>query len=116
MFHMETAINGIEKRWYGKTREQRKLAEEGKLQPWISFDVVPYTLRHAFCEMCRSAGVELNCCRMWMGHSDSKMILKVYDSVSEDRSENERKKIDFGLFRSRDGSQEDSGSPEIVDE
>lgn len=98
VFNMEKAINGIERRWYGKTKEQKALAEEGKLPAWIEFDIVPYTLRHAFCEMCRSSGVELNTCRSWMGHADAKMILKVYDSVSEDRSQNERKKVESRLI------------------
>ena len=106
---METAINGIQKRWYGKTKEQKKLAEAGNLPEWIPFDVVPYTLRHAFCSMiCRDNGVEINTCRRWMGHKDAKMILKVYDSVSDDRSENERKKVENSLIRVQNGSQDDS--------
>lgn len=96
---METAINGISKRWYGRTKEHKKLlAEEKPLPPWVSFDIVPYDLRHSFCVMCRDAGVEINTCRRWMGHADAKMILKVYDSVSEDRSEQERQKIESKLF------------------
>lgn len=112
---METAINGISRRWYGKTKEQKQLAKEGTLPDWIEFRIVPYTLRHAFCEMCRSAGVELNVCRKWMGHSDAKMILKVYDSVSEDRSENERKKLESDLFRIQNGSQAESGDPAMLE-
>jgi len=100
-FAMETAINGVQKRWYGKRKDQ--LGKE--LPPWIDFDIVPYTLRHAFCQMCRDSGVEINTCRRWMGHADTKMILKVYDSVSEDRSEQERQKIDR-LFGGQDGGQE----------
>ena len=105
IFCMETAINGIERRWYGKTKKQKALAEEGKLPAWIEFDIVPYTLRHAFCEMCRSSGVELNTCRSWMGHADAKMILKVYDSVNEDRSQNERKKVESRLIGVHNGVQ-----------
>ena len=115
LFCMETAINGIQKRWYGKTKEQKALAEAGDLPAWIDFDIVPYTLRHAFCEMCRSAGVELNTCRSWMGHADAKMILKVYDSVSEDRSENERKKIESSLFRVQNEIQQDPEGAEDVE-
>ena len=112
---METAINGIQKRWYGKTKQQKALAEKGELPAWVDFDVVPYTLRHGFCEMCRSAGVELNVCRRWLGHADTKMILKVYDSVSEDREKNEREKIESGLFRVQNGVQIDSEEAETVE-
>lgn len=92
---MESAINGVDKRWYGKTKEHKKiLADGGNLPVWKEFDIVPYTLRHAFCQMCRDSGVEINTCRKWMGHADTKMILKVYDAVSDDRSAQERKKID----------------------
>lgn len=94
LFNMETAINGISKRWYGKTNVQKKLADEGILSDWIEFDIVPYTLRHAFCAFCRDNNVDINTCRRWMGHADAKMILKVYDSVSDDREKNEREKIE----------------------
>ena len=104
-FCMETAINGVQKRWYGKTKAQQELKEAGKLPPWIEFDIVPYTLRHAFCQLCRDSGVELNTCRRWMGHADAKMILKVYDSVSDDRSDQERKKIEKRLIGVQNGVQ-----------
>jgi integrase len=94
LFCMETAINGCWKRWYGKTREQKQKKAAGMLPPWIDFDIVPYTLRHAFCAFCRDNGVDINTCRRWMGHADAKMILKVYDSVSSDREKNEREKVE----------------------
>lgn len=109
---METAINGVSKRWYGKTKEQQALAREGKLPGWIPFDIVPYDLRHSFCTMCRDAGIEINTCRRWMGHADAKMILKVYDSVSEDRSEAERKKLEKTLFPGQSEGQPENGGPE----
>jgi integrase len=94
IYCMETAINGISKRWYGKTKDQKIKKEAGNLPAWIDFDIVPYTLRHAFCAFCRDNGVDINTCRRWMGHSDAKMILKVYDSVSDDREQNEREKVE----------------------
>ena len=114
---METAINGIQKRWYGKTKEQQKLKDEGKLPPWIEFDIVPYTLRHAFCQMCRDADpqVDINTCRRWMGHADSKMILKVYDAVSDDRSDQERKKVEKWLIRGQNGGQNQNETPETIE-
>lgn len=117
LFCMETAINGIQKRWYGRTKEQQKLKEEGKLPAWIEFDIVPYTLRHAFCQMCRDAEpqVDINTCRRWMGHSDAKMVLKVYDAVSEDRSEKERKKVEKWLIWGQNGGQIENQSSEAVE-
>lgn len=94
IYNMETAINGVSKRWYGKTKEQKIKKEAGNLPAWIDFDIVPYTLRHAFCAFCRDNGVDINTCRRWMGHADAKMILKVYDSVSDDREQNEREKVE----------------------
>ena len=103
---METAINGLPKRWYGKTKEHKKiLADGGSLPEWKEFSIVSYSLRKSYCVMCRDAGVEMNTCRRWMGHSDSKMILQVYDSVSEDRSEQEREKVENRLFRGQNGGQ-----------
>lgn len=113
---METAINGIDHRWYGKTKEHKAILDKkGKLPDWIEFNIVPYDLRHSFCTMCRDAGVEINTCRKWMGHADAKMILKVYDSVSEDRSETERQKLQSTLFRGQNGGQEKSEQPANVE-
>ena len=118
LFHMETAINGVQKRWYGKTREHKKiLADKGKLPAWIEFDIVPYTLRHAFCQMCRDSDpqVDINTCRRWMGHADAKMILRVYDSVSEDRSDQERKKVEKWLIGVQNGVQVQNETAETVE-
>ena len=105
LFCMETAINGVQKRWYGRTKDQQAKKEAGELPAWVEFDIVPYALRHAFCAFCRDSGVEINTCRRWMGHADAKMILKVYDTVSEDRQENERKKVENQLIRVQNGVQ-----------
>ena len=114
--HMEKAINGIDRRWYGRTKAHKKLlAEKKPLPEWISFDIVPYDLRHSFCVMCRDAGVDINTCRKWMGHADSKMILKVYDAVSEDRSENERKKVENQWFGGQNGGQNKNPSHDPVE-
>ena len=100
VYAMETAINGCPKRWYGKKKEH----QGRELPPWKDFDVVPYTLRHAFCQMCRDFGVEINTCRRWMGHADTKMILRVYDTVSDDRSTAERVKVEARI-RGQNGGQ-----------
>ena len=91
---METAINGMERRWYGRTKEHKKILEAGgQLPEWIDFDITPYTLRKAFCRFCRDNKVELNTCIRWMGHKDASMILKVYDEASDDRSAAEADRI-----------------------
>jgi len=110
LFNMETAINGCQKRWYGKTKEHKAiLAAGGDLPPWRSFRIVPYQLRHAFCSFCRDNGVELNTCVAWMGHKDAKMILKVYDEVSYDRSLAEAEKLNKNTFKVQTQVQADDG-------
>lgn len=116
IFQMETAINGTQKRWYGKTKDQRIKKEAGDLPAWIDFDIVPYTLRHAYCAFLRDSGVELNVARRWMGHSDATMVLKVYDSVSADREESEREKIEKRLIRVQSGVQDEKEKPEGPEE
>ena len=112
IFNMETAINGTQKRWYGKTKDQQIKKDAGNLPAWMEFDIVPYTLRHAFCAFCRDNGVEINTCRRWMGHADAKMILKVYDSVSDDREEMERQKIEKQWIQVQNEVQPDSDEPQ----
>ena len=132
LYNMETAINGIRPEWYRRTKEHKKIlaeaerlrkegkekeakAKEAEIPAWIDFDIVPYTLRHAFCRFCRDSGVELNTCRKWMGHADTKMILKVYDEVSEDRSEENRKKVENRLIGVQNGVQNETENAETVD-
>lgn len=104
---METAINGMPKRWYGRTREHKKILDDGgKLPQWIEFTVVPYDLRHSFCCMCRDNHVEIKTCARWMGHKDAKMILRIYDEASDDRSQKEAERLRKTLFRSENGSGE----------
>lgn len=127
---MEESINDMRKEWHGRTKahkailaEADRLEKEGKkkeaeekrkeIPPWVHFDIVPYTLRHAFCQMCRDSDpqVDINTCRRWMGHADAQMILKVYDAVSEDRSEQERKKVENHLIRVQNGVQSEKPKP-----
>ena len=45
----------------------------------------PHDLRHSFCTTLRDAGVDPKLAIQWMGHSDEKMILRVYDHPGEER-------------------------------
>lgn len=113
---METAINGMNKRWYGRTKEHKKiLADGGELPEWIEFTVVPYDLRHSFCTWGRDLGVELHTMIGWMGHSDATMIMKIYDEVTDNRSEIEAKKVLKLAFRSQIGSQDENKDAETVE-
>lgn len=115
---METAINGCRKRWYGRTKEHKAILDAGgTLPPWISFTVVPYDLRHSFVCMLRDADppVELKTCIRWMGHKDAKMILKIYDEASDNRSEKEAERLKKTLFRSENGSIKKSSTSETIE-
>ena len=93
---IERDVNGCQRRWYGKTKEHKRLLAEGKpLPPWIPFTVTPYDLRHSFATMCRSMHppIELHTVIKWMGHSDATMILQIYDSVTDDRDAAEAQRL-----------------------
>lgn len=93
---LEKEINGCQRRWYGKTKEHKKLLAEGKpLPPWVPFTVTPYDLRHSFATMCRSMHppIELHTVIRWMGHSDASMILQIYDSVTDERADAEAQRL-----------------------
>lgn len=97
---MEKAINGVDRRWYGRTKEHKAIiAAGGQLPKWIPFTVTPYDLRHSFATMCRSMTppIEIHTVIAWMGHADSKMILKVYDSVTDDRDKSESERLKEAL-------------------
>ena len=113
---METAINGVSRRWYGRTKEHKAiLAEGGKLPPYIEFTVVPYDLRHSFCTWGRDLGVELHTMIEWMGHADATMIMKIYDEVHDNRSKTEAENVLKKAFRSQNGSQEENKEPEPIE-
>lgn len=105
---MEKAINQCPKRWYGRTKKHKELLASGKkLPPWIEFSIVPYDLRTSFCTWLRDNKVELNVCIRWMGHSDSKMILEIYDKVPHERQANEAANLIKNLYSSQNDSQKD---------
>ena len=104
---METAINGVEHRWYGKKKKEN-------LPEWIPFTVKPYDLRHSYCCMLRDLGVELKTCIQWMGHSDAQMILKVYDSVSDKRNKTEAEKLKKALLGRQNGRQIHFGKKKVL--
>lgn len=86
---LEVALNGCRHRWYG-------LRDCDKVEPppkWREVTVRPYDLRHSYCAAARDAGVDPHTLRLWMGHSDISMIMRVYDHVSEERIEQEAKKL-----------------------
>ena len=93
---MEKAINGIDRNWYGRTKEHKAIiAAGGRLPPWVTFDVTPYDLRHSFATMCRDMHppIELHTVIKWMGHSDASMIMKIYDEVTSERDESEAQRL-----------------------
>ena len=47
-----------------------------------------HDLRHTFVTKCRDSGVDIHVCMKWCGHTSERMILQIYDHVTEDR-ENE---------------------------
>ena len=46
----------------------------------------PHDLRHTYCTMLRDAGVDMHQAMIWLGHADEKMILQIYDHVTDRRT------------------------------
>ena len=55
--------------------------------------------------MLRDAGVDLKLAMQWMGHADEKMILKVYDHVSEFRTQQAMADVETMLASRQNGRQ-----------
>lgn len=84
--YLETQMNGCHKRWYGKTKEHKKiLSQGGKLKPWKDCTIRPHDLRHSFATMLYDAGVDIKTAVKWMGHSDEKMIMQIYAHLTAER-------------------------------
>lgn len=66
----------------------------------------PHDLRHSYCTMLRDSGVEMKLAMQWMGHSDEKMILRIYDHITTERIEKTVKMVEKSLSGSQNGSQE----------
>lgn len=65
----------------------------------------PHDLRHTFCTMLRDSGVDMHQAMLWMGHADEKMILHVYDHISEKRTQNSIDQVEKTLLKSQNDSQ-----------
>lgn len=74
----------------GKMKKYLEIKEQiykVRLDGWKSFSIRPHDLRHSFATMLCDANVEKDLAIEWMGHSDEKMINRIYDHVSEYRKE-----------------------------
>ena len=64
---------------------KKKEADALRFMDWKEWTVRPHDLRHSYCVMLRDAGVDMKLAIRWMGHADEKMILKIYDHVTDYR-------------------------------
>lgn len=64
--------NGFSRRWAnGRT--------------WVPMNIRTNDFRHTFCSMCCDAYVPIEVLMLWMGHSDEKMIRRIYDHITNKR-------------------------------
>ena len=59
----------------------------------------PHDLRHTFVTDCRNHDVDLHVCMKWCGHSSEKMILQIYDHLSEDREQSAISRLESGTVK-----------------
>jgi integrase len=70
-------------------------------------NIRPHDLRHTFCTMLRDAGIDMHQAMIWMGHADEKMILRVYDHVTDKRTQNSIDQMEKSLLNMRNDMQEE---------
>ena len=70
-----------------------------------TISIRPHDLRHTYCTMLRDSGVDMKQAMIWMGHSDEKMILHVYDHVSEKRTQNSVDQVEKTLLNMQNDMQ-----------
>lgn len=124
---IELHLNGcVQKRWYFlvpsyRSRDPRRydriqqLLAQGKKEEaealrfidWKEWTVRPHDLRHSFCVMLRDAGVDMKLAIRWMGHADEKMILRIYDHITDLRVQTAIRNINAmtGYTRASNGRQ-----------
>lgn len=120
---IERELNGHPKRWHHRGSKKkspdpiqlqvealikagkRNEAEALRLADWKTFTVRPHDLRHSYCTMLRDAGTDLKLAMKWMGHADEKMILKIYDHVTDFRTELALSNLEKMTSGSQNGSQ-----------
>lgn len=59
----------------------------------------PHDLRHTYCTLLVDAGISMKQAMQWMGHADEKMILKVYDHVTDTRTQTSIKLLNQNLSK-----------------
>lgn len=64
-----------------------------------------HDLRHTYCTMLRDAGVDMHQAMLWMGHADEKMILHVYDHVTDTRTEKAVDQVEKMLLKGQNEGQ-----------
>jgi len=95
---LETQLNSCPKRWYGQTREHKKIIQNGGvLPPWQNVAIRSHDLRHSFCTMLYETGVDLKTAIKWMGHADHNMIMKIYAHLTEEQERLSYRKLADGV-------------------
>lgn len=71
-----------------------------------------HDLRHSFCTMLRDIGVDMHLAMQWMGHADEKMILRIYDHITEERVTENTERVEKWLSSMRNPMRKLVESPE----
>lgn len=88
------ANDGIQRRWWGKTRKHKALlASGGTLPPYREVNIRCHDFRHTYCTMLYEAGIDLKTAQRWMGHADEKMILHVYAHLTDRQEQKSVEKL-----------------------
>ena len=74
----------------------------------------PHDLRHTYCTLLVNAGVSIKQAMQWLGHADEKMILHIYDHLSEERAKNSVDQVEKMLLNSQTDSQTENEKSNLL--
>lgn len=65
--------------------------------PVIIDNITPHMLRHTYATLLCEAGIQLKTAQVWFGHSDVKLLMRVYADLRDEQDEREAQKLNAFL-------------------
>ena len=101
---LEKHLNGCTKGYYGKLKRHKELLAAGKdLPPWREINIRCHDFRVTFCTMCFNAEIPAKTLQVWMGHTDTSLVMDVYTKLTAEKEQADALKLNRFLEKQAEG-------------